>query len=42
MNLKDVNILVIDDDEDVLIALRLLLKSVVKNVVVGKNSYNFV
>jgi len=37
MNLKDANILVIDDDEDVLIALRLLLKSVVKNVVVGKN-----
>ncbi len=37
MNLKDANILVIDDDEDVLIALRLLLKSFVKNVVVGKN-----
>lgn len=37
MLLKDANILVIDDDEDVLTALRLLLKSVVKNVVVSKN-----
>ena len=37
MILKDANILVVDDDEDVLTALRLLLKSAVKNVVVGKN-----
>ncbi len=37
MLLKDANILVFDDDEDVLTALRLLLKSVVKNVVVSKN-----
>lgn len=37
MVLKDASILVIDDDEDVLTALRLLLKSVVKQVVVAKN-----
>jgi len=37
MILKNANILVIDDDEDVLIALRLLLKSLVNNVVVNKN-----
>ena len=37
MVLKDANILVIDDDEDVLTALRLLLKSMVKTVVVNKN-----
>ncbi|MGM5468816.1 sigma-54-dependent transcriptional regulator [Flavobacteriaceae bacterium LMO-SS05] len=37
MNLKEANILVIDDDEDVLTALRLLLKAIVKNVVVNKN-----
>ena len=37
MFLKDANILIIDDDEDVLIALRLLLKSIVKTVTVNKN-----
>lgn len=37
MNLKEANILVIDDDEDVLTALRILLKSLVKSVVVNKN-----
>ena len=37
MVLKNANILVIDDDEDVLIALRLLLKSMVNSVVVNKN-----
>ncbi|RIA11083.1 DNA-binding NtrC family response regulator [Flavobacteriaceae bacterium MAR_2010_72] len=37
MLLKDANILVIDDDEDVLTALRLLLKSMVKAVHVNKN-----
>jgi len=37
MLLKHANILVIDDDEDVLIAIRLLLKSRVKEVVVNKN-----
>lgn len=37
MQLKDAHILVIDDDEDVLTALRLLLKPKVKQVVVEKN-----
>ena len=37
MLLKNANILIIDDDEDVLIALRLLLKSMVNSVTVSKN-----
>ncbi|MCO4821521.1 MAG: sigma-54-dependent Fis family transcriptional regulator [Flavobacteriaceae bacterium] len=37
MLLKNANVLIIDDDEDVLTALRLLLKSLVKSVVVNKN-----
>ncbi len=37
MLLPNANILIIDDDEDVLIALRLLLKSKVKTVVTNKN-----
>ncbi len=37
MALKDLNILVIDDDADVLIAMRLLLKSLVNHVVTEKN-----
>ena len=37
MLLKNANILVIDDDEDVLTAIRLLLKSLAKKVVLNKN-----
>ncbi|WP_432410040.1 sigma-54-dependent transcriptional regulator [Rasiella sp. SM2506] len=37
MKLKNATILIIDDDEDVLIALRLLLKSKVNEVVTNKN-----
>lgn len=37
MHLKNANILIIDDDEDVLTALRLLLKPLVKSIIVNKN-----
>ena len=37
MLLKNANILVIDDDEDVLIALRLLFKPMVNSVTINKN-----
>ena len=40
MLLKNATILLIDDDADVLVALRILLKSVVKEVVVEKNPNN--
>lgn len=40
MLLKNANILVVDDDEDVLVALRLLLKPRVKEVIVNKNPNN--
>lgn len=42
MLLKNANILVIDDDTDVLTAMRLLLKSLVKEVVVEKNPNNLI
>lgn len=42
MLLKNANILVIDDDADVLTAMRLLLKSLVKVVVVEKNPNNII
>ncbi len=40
MNLKNASILVIDDDQDVLTAVRLLLKTEVKNVITEKNPEN--
>jgi two-component system response regulator HydG len=40
MNLKNASVLVIDDDQDVLTAVRLLLKTEVKNVVTEKNPQN--
>ena len=40
MNLKNASILVIDDDQDVLTAVRLLLKTEVKDVVTEKNPEN--
>ncbi len=42
MLLKNANILVVDDDADVLTAMRLLLKSKVKNVIVEKNPGNII
>ena len=42
MLLKNANILVVDDDTDILTAMRLLLKSKVKDVVVEKNPNNIV
>ena len=42
MLLKNANILVIDDDTDVLTAMRLLLKSLVREVVVEKNPNNII
>jgi len=42
MLLKNTSILVIDDDTDVLIAMRMLLKSKVKEVVVEKNPNNLI
>ncbi|MBX2828135.1 MAG: sigma-54 dependent transcriptional regulator [Flavobacteriaceae bacterium] len=40
MTLKNASILIVDDDSDVLMALRLLLKPIVKNVVAEKNPNN--
>ena len=40
MSLKNTSVLVIDDDPDVLIAVRLLLKTEVKRVVTEKNPEN--
>jgi two-component system, NtrC family, response regulator HydG len=40
MNIRTASILVIDDDQDVLTAVRLLLKTEVKNVVTEKNPQN--
>ena len=40
MSLKNTSVLVIDDDPDVLIAVRLLLKTEVKKVVTEKNPEN--
>ena len=40
MNLKNANILVIDDDTDVLTAVKLLLKTEAKEVVTEKNPEN--
>lgn len=42
MRLKDASILVIDDDEDVLTAIRLMLKPLVSNVVIEKSPKNLV
>lgn len=42
MLLKNANILVVDDDPDVLTAMRLLLKSKVKDVIVEKNPGNII
>ena len=42
MLLKNASILVIDDDVDVLTAMRMLLKSQIKQVVVEKNPNNLV
>ena len=40
MFIKNARVLIVDDDQDVLMAMRLLLKSMVKEVVIEKNPNN--
>ena len=40
MFIKNARILIVDDDQDVLMAMRLLLKSMTKEVVIEKNPNN--